>query len=192
VNISEDHRDDFLAILSQDDQVMTSLDHALETCENDVISRHHLPQQEVRDLIEWLERDLGSGELARRLANSCEKLEIKKGAIIAQQGAVADSMHFILNGRLGIAVQREDGGLTRVRSLGSHTTVGEMGFLTRERRSATIIAEEDSIIYQLTLTCFERIKKDDPDLCEALLSYVITLLSQRLRFASNTIAMLQR
>ena len=192
VNISEDHRDGFLAILSQEDQLMTSLDQALEVCENDVISRHHQHQQEARNLIEWLEGDLGSGELAQRLASSCEKLEIKKGEIVAEQGAAADSMHFILNGRLGIAIQREDGALTRVRSLGRYTTVGEMGFLTRERRSATIIAEEDSIIYQLTLACFEKIKKEDPALSEALLSYVIMLLSQRLRFASNTIAMLQR
>lgn len=101
-------------------------------------------------------------------------------------------MHFILSGRLGVVVQIDDSGFKRVRSLGRHTTVGEMGFLTRERRSASIIAEEDSIIYQLSLACFERIKKEDPDLCEALLSYVILLLSQRLRFASNTIAMLQR
>jgi sulfate permease, SulP family len=192
VNAAEDHYDDFSAILSQEDWLLESLDQAIEACENDIISRHHQVQQEGRDLLEWLERDLGSLDFAEKLVSLCEKIEIKKGTTVAQQGAVSDSMHFILSGRLGVVVQIDDSGFKRVRSLGRHTTVGEMGFLTRERRSASIIAEEDSIIYQLSLACFERIKKEDPDLCEALLSYVILLLSQRLRFASNTIAMLQR
>jgi hypothetical protein len=46
-------------------------------------------------------------------------------------------------GWVGIIVSPEDGGSTRVRSLGPHTTIGEMGLITGRSRSATIQAEVD-------------------------------------------------
>ena len=42
-------------------------------------------------------------------------------------------MHFILEGRIGIIVKTDDGRMVRVRSLGPHTTIGEMGLITRQR-----------------------------------------------------------
>ena len=47
-------------------------------------------------------------------------------------------MHFILEGRIGIIVNMEDGRSIRVRSLGPHTTIGEMGLITSQLHSATI------------------------------------------------------
>jgi sulfate permease, SulP family len=56
-------------------------------------------------------------------------------------------MHFIVEGRIGVMVEMEDGTSIRVRSLGSHTTIGEMGLITRQLRSATIQAELNSVLY---------------------------------------------
>jgi SulP family sulfate permease len=101
-------------------------------------------------------------------------------------------MHFILKGRVGIEVQLDDGTSTHVRSLGAHTTVGEMGLLTGGTRSATIIAEADCVLYRLSLEAFERLKRDRPALMQGLLTYVISVMAQRLRFASNMIGVLRR
>lgn len=83
---------------------------------------------------------------AEQLAASCKRLEVRKGDVIASQGDAADCMHFILEGRVGIIVKFEDGQSVRVRSLGPHTTIGEMGLITRQLRSATIQAEADSVL----------------------------------------------
>ena len=121
-----------------------------------------------------------------------ERQEILKDEVVSRQGAQSDCMHFILSGRLGVLVQFDDKSFTRVRSLGRHTTVGEMGLLTGELRSATLKAEEDCVIYRLSKSEFERIKISDPELCEALLTYIVSILSQRLRSSNATIAALQR
>ena len=42
-----------------------------------------------------------------------------------------------------------EGRTMRVRSLGRHTTIGEMGLITRRPRSATIQAETASVLYEL-------------------------------------------
>jgi sulfate permease, SulP family len=100
-------------------------------------------------------------------------------------------MHFIVRGRVGIVVGVE-GASHRVRSLGSHTTVGEMGLITGRPRSATMEAEDDSILYVLPRAAFDRINTDHPALSRALLTYTISVMAERLRFATNVISVLRR
>jgi CRP-like cAMP-binding protein len=83
----------------------------------------------------WLADALGSAEYADRLAKRCTRIEVQPGQDIARQGEPSDSMHFILEGRVGIFVGMDGGRMVRVRSLGRHTTIGEMGLITgRPRR----------------------------------------------------------
>ena len=101
-------------------------------------------------------------------------------------------MHFILEGRVGIIVETEDGRLIRVRSLGPHTTIGEMGLITRSSRSATIQAEVPSVLYELSADAYERIKRENSALGQALLTYIIRVMAERLSFASRVIGVLRR
>jgi SulP family sulfate permease len=101
-------------------------------------------------------------------------------------------MHFILEGRVGIIVKLDDGREVRVRSLGPHTTTGEMGLITRQLRSATIQAEIDSVLYALRVEAYERLKRENPPLHQALLTYVVTVMAERLGFASKVIGVLRR
>ena len=81
-------------------------------------------------MLDWLTQALGSADYGKRLAAACERLDVDKDAIIASQGEAAGSMHFILEGRVGIIVKMDDARSIRVRSLGPHTTIGEMGLIT--------------------------------------------------------------
>ena len=103
----------------------------------------------------------------------CERLEVGKDEIIAAQGEPARSMHFILEGRVGIIVKMDDGRMVRVRSLGPHTTIGEMGLITRQTRSATIKAEVPSVLYELSADAYERLKRENSALAQALLTYIV-------------------
>jgi SulP family sulfate permease len=67
-----------------------------------------------------------------------------------------------------------------------------MGLLTQAPRSATIQAEAPSILYELDADAFERIKRERPPLSQALLAYVIAVMSERLSFANRVIGVLQR
>jgi SulP family sulfate permease len=112
--------------------------------------------------------------------------------VIAEQGAPADSMHFVVEGRVGIIVDMGNGRSVRVRSLGRHTTIGEMGLITGHPRSATVRAETPSVAYELRAATFERLKAEHPVLAQALLIYVIGVMAERLSFASRLIGVLQR
>jgi len=178
--------------ISKDILVIPELDRALEACESAIIVAYSNGGGETRSLRDWLAEALGNAEHAELLATQCQRFEFGAGDIVAHQGAPADSMHFILEGRVGIIVNLESGRSVRVRSLGRHTTVGEMGLITGRPRSATVQAEIASVAYELRADAFERLKTERPPLAQALFTFVIGVMAERLSFASKVIGVLQR
>ncbi len=172
--------------------VMPELDRALEWCENEIIVQHKGLEREEASLRDWFTLILGTERDAAELMHRCERLEVDAGDIIVSAGEAADSMHFILDGRVGIMIPTGEGGTTRVRSLGRCTTIGEMGLVSRSPRSATIQAEVASTLYVLRVEQFEAIKEDDPALGQKLLTYFVSIMAERLTFANRMIAVLRR
>ena len=181
-----------LGLLPDAVTLAADLDHALETCENATIAAGWCETGEGRTLREWLTTALGDGALADQLVLACERVEAFEGEVIARQDDPTDRMHFILEGRVGIQVEIDGGRAMRVRSLGRHTMVGEMGLITANPRSATIQAEVPSVLYALSAKAFEAIKRDNPALSQALLTYVISVMAERMSFANKAHGVLQR
>jgi len=193
VNMTPDIQNAFkiAGLISGDVIVASDLDHALEQCEDTIIKAHQAPGTEAVSLYNWLIKVVGADH-ARYLVHECRRLEVAAGEIIAREGEPADSMHFILKGRVSITVDVGDGRKQYIRSLGRHTTVGEMGLITGKVRNATIEAEVPSVLYVLKIDAFERIKRNNPALYKALLTYVIKLMAERLSFANRSIGALLR
>jgi sulfate permease, SulP family len=178
--------------VSQEVRIVPELDHALEWCENEIIVQHQGLEQEQASLRDWFTEILGTEHEADALIHHCQRIEVDAGEIIVSAGDAADSMHFILDGRVGIMVSAAEGHTTRVRSLGRYTTIGEMGLVSQAPRSATIQAEVASVLYELDVEQFEALKAEDPALSQKLLTYFIAVMAERLTFANRMIAVLRR
>jgi sulfate permease, SulP family len=178
--------------VSDDIITASDLDRALESCEQAVIEAHQHAGDDIGTFRTWLAEALGNPQHAEHLAGYCQRREVQSGEIIARQGEVANAMHFILDGRIGIIVEVGEQRRMRVRSLGRHTTIGEMGLITHRVRSATIQAEAASVLYELTAASYERMKANDPELSQALLGYIVAVLAERLNFANRALGVLQR
>jgi SulP family sulfate permease len=179
-------------VLTEDVVVRPKLDDALEFCEEVVITVHRGLDQEAETLLGFLEGALGDKSCAARLASACSRREAEAGEVVARQGEPPDCMQFVVHGRLGVYVDMGDERVVRVRSLGHGTTVGEMGLITGQPRSATVRAEMASVLYELRAGDYDRIQREDPILGQSLLSYVARVLAQRLSFANRVMGVLQR
>jgi len=178
--------------ISADVMVMPELDRALEWCENDLIARHGRRDGDAATLTDWLAGILGGHVLAEDLTRRCHRVEIAAGEVIARAGEAADCMHFIVAGRVNIMVPTDLGRMMRVRSLGRFTTIGEMGMVSGQPRSATIEADIASTLYVLPAAAFAAIKTENPKLGQALLVYFMSVMAERLTFANRTIGVLRR
>ena len=168
------------------------LDHALEKCENAIIETHREQDSQKGTLVEWLSAALEDRDHAVTLANLCERIEFAEGDVISRQGDPSDSMHFVFEGRVGVMVDVGEGRLIRMRSLAKHTIIGEMGLLTRRPRSAHIVAETPSVLYELSVEAYDHLRRNNPELTQALLTYVVKIMGERLSFSNQTIGILQR
>jgi sulfate permease, SulP family len=178
--------------ISNEVSIIAELDHALEWCENEIIAQHQGLEREEASLRDWFTQILGTEHDAAALMHRCQRIEVVAGETIVSAGDAADSMHFILDGRVGIMIPADEGRTTRVRSLGRYTTIGEMGLVSHAPRNATIQAEVASVLYVLSADQFEAIKADDPALSQKLLTYFVSVMAERLTFANRMITVLRR
>src|ERR1700733_14348713 len=95
--------------ITTDVSVVPELDHALEWCENEVIEAHQGLEQEEASLRDWFIQILGNEDGANALMHRCERIEVDAGDTIVRAGDAADSMHFILDGRVGVKIDTDDG-----------------------------------------------------------------------------------
>ncbi|WP_210163498.1 TIR domain-containing protein [Rhizobium leguminosarum] len=98
--------------------------------------------------------------LAEELTDLVELRELEVGQILIEQNGEDDDIFFIISGSFGIHINgRRIGG----RGRGDH--VGEMAAVEpTQRRSATVVAEESSLVARLTAKQFSKLAKKYPDM----------------------------
>lgn len=111
-----------------------------------------------------------SDEEINHMAHSLSYAPFAKGDVITRQGAVAHWLYVLIEGEA--EVWYEPPGQTRrlLNTLSAGKTFGEMGMMTGEPRSATVIARTDAACYRIDKKSFESIIQSRPELAETFAS----------------------
>lgn len=105
-----------------------------------------------------------------------EPVMAKPGAIVFKEGDTDKSLGIIVKGAIDIIKEN-----TRVATLTSSQTFGEMALIDGEPRSASGIAVKETVIFFMTQDNLIRLTRDDSQLGVQLLWKISKLISQRLR-----------
>ena len=92
----------------------------------------------------------------------CERIEVEAGEIIVSAGDAANSMHFILDGRVGVMVPTDEGAPRGCAASAATPRSARWAWSRSAPRSATIQAEVASVLYVLSAPQFEAIKPTTP------------------------------
>ncbi len=169
-----------------------TLDEALEYAENLVLSENASTAGPPEHMMDWLARALRSTAKADRLRGVLSRIELAPGAYLCQAGDPTDAMHFVECGRISVLVNRPGAEPLRVRGIGRHAVVGEMGLFLDQPRSASLRADEPTVVWALSTEQWRRLEAKDMEVAMALLAYLVRLQSERLGFATRQISALQR
>lgn len=102
----------------------------------------------------------GDVQLAEALAEAAEMIEVDAGGTLIEQNGEDDDIYFIFSGSFSVQI---NGRQHAVRGRGDH--VGEMAAIEpTQRRSASAVAEDRSLVAKLTASQFATIAKTYPDL----------------------------
>jgi CRP-like cAMP-binding protein len=102
-------------------------------------------------------------EVATRLINA----PFIRGEAITQQGAQAHWLYIMTEGEADVRVAM-DGTTKKVGSLRGGDYFGEMGLMTGEPRTATVVAQSDVRCYRLSKEAFESILRRRPEMAEEI------------------------
>ena len=166
------------------ERLFPDLDHALEWCEDRLLESHRqgVPgtgelEFERLDLVrdvEGAEREFLREALVRR--------EYPPGTAVFERGDEGNALYLIASGSASAWLRD-----TRLLTFSRGTFFGEMALVDRERRSATVTADEPLVCYVLERASFERLALAHPGAGIALLSSLAREISRRMRRANRTL-----
>ncbi|HUP77573.1 MAG TPA: cyclic nucleotide-binding domain-containing protein, partial [Pirellula sp.] len=171
-----------------DTAIFMDLDSALEWVEDTVLGEHPnaLPKPEPLSLEQHdLVRNLAKLE-RETLTTLLTRREFSKGETLAIEGEPGDRMWLIVKGSVDVLLQNVEHHVKRrIASLAAGTTVGEMALVENSNRSATIVAAEDVICWELDRNSYHVIMKSYPEIGTRLLTNLIAEMAHRIRITSD-------
>jgi glutaminase len=174
--------------------VLTFVDHdaAIEWCEESLLLasdssvRHDTTTRlEDFDLLDGL----GGPELAAiRLETDIRTIEAE--TVVFREGDLADSMFFLLSGRVNVLLplrSRTGDRSRRLATFGQGVAFGDMALLDEGRRSADVVCAEACTVAELSLAALRRLDDEYPTVRPTIQSNLARLLARRLRAANAQI-----
>jgi len=125
--------------------------------------------------------DLGTDEI-NRLVELSEIQEYRTGDTIVTEGSMGDAIFLLYDGELSVHTKDEGGRdimLAQVHSRGAF--FGEVALADPGPRSATVIADEDSVLLMLALEALEVFFGEFADAQVVILRNIARVLARRLR-----------
>lgn len=101
-----------------------------------------------------------------QLALSMRYAPFTSGEIVTRQGARANWLYLIVDGKVSVRVSTEGGLEKEVSQLGAGSFFGEMSLLTGEPRAATVVALTDVDCFRLDKDAFQALLLRRPELAE--------------------------
>src|SRR5467141_151178 len=134
--------------------------------------RAMLPEQEERQEARAILRDEALFECLSdaqidSLVQQSQVANFGRGERVIREGAEGDSMFVLLRGAAKVSISR-NGTSIPVATLSAGNCFGEMSLLTGERRTATVRAETDCQVMEISKPVMAEVLRDSPDCLERL------------------------
>ncbi|MFN3256125.1 MAG: cyclic nucleotide-binding domain-containing protein [Ilumatobacter sp.] len=114
-----------------------------------------------------------------------ETRQLEAGSVLVAAGDESNELIVVVSGTVLVSLVDRSGRTVRLRTLRPGAIVGEMGFLTGERRTATVTAQTDLEVLVLVDEVHDRLRAEAPDL-------VIELYDRVLRATANRAAAINK
>jgi SulP family sulfate permease len=173
-------------------QAFPNLNLGLAWCEDQLLGKVNLDTgTSLADFVPWLQRQLGPQVRSDDLIAYFDRKEVESTQILYREGEPADTLDLLAAGQLVVEIVLPNNKRLPVRRLMIHTVVGEMGFFRHSKRAANVSSEGAAVLFTLTRTNFERMRRERPDLAGAFTDFTVRVLADRIGAATREIAALE-
>lgn len=167
------------------------VDHGIEWCENEIIAANladlHIEQNLVKQL-----KTIVMDEEVEKLIPYLNRRDYCRGEYLIKEGDAADFIYFIHSGQVTAQLESPGKKPIRLETIHSGRTVGEIAFFLGTRRTASVIANQDTVVYFLSMEDLNQMDIKDPQSANLFHRLSVVLLSQRLTHLTDTVRALER
>ena len=103
---------------------------------------------------------------------------MRGGSTLFREGDQSKALYVVTHGRLGAFMRDADGQEQLVAQIHAGETVGELGLISGEPRTATLIGLRDSKLLRLTKSAFERLIEQHPKAMQCVVQQLVGRLQQ--------------
>ncbi len=161
------------------------LDRAMAWCEDQTLA-------EFRDDMPPSTMGKSSSALQRVFTAYGTKRAVEKGETLMHVGDEANSVFFVAEGSLTAWLERDAELLARFSKVAPGSLIGEVAFATGDQRTATVIADSASVVWELTLRAMGDATRQEPAVAAEFNAYMLKRVAERLAATNETVAELLR
>ena len=170
-----------------DSSVYDDLDRGLEWCEEQILNENGFKADKLNQFNAVLEEIFENENETIRFKSYLSRKFFKKDTVLMKKGECSETLYFIETGQFSVLRNDHKKFSIRYRKIGSGAIIGEMGFFSNNNRTASVISDKDSYVYELNLTNMKKMEKDCSKIAFKFQNYVIKLLSMRLSRSTQEI-----
>ncbi len=175
----------FAHILAFDD-----LAEGIQYVEESLLDHHESRSSESNISIEKQLAFHFSDNCHRHLLEYLKKSLVNKGEIIFKKGEPGDHLFFLCQGRVNVLGTLNEENAAKLNVFSDGTIFGETAVLSGKPRNAYVVADEDCVLYRLTIEDINRMGKENSATLLELQNYLLVTLASRLSSMSQTIEIL--
>lgn len=171
------------------------LDHGLAWCEARLLDAADSEKMEKQEpgLGELIERSSNLPDGAQRLLAGLERIAFAAGETVVAQGTISNALYLLESGSFSAWREQPGAKPLRLQTMsGGGQVIGEVGFFLNEPRTASVVADEPSVLYRVTMSQLQELERQQPALAVALLRLVGELLAARVAHLVSVVDALER
>ncbi|MEJ2402447.1 MAG: SulP family inorganic anion transporter [Xanthomonadales bacterium] len=160
-------------------------DYAVEYME-DVLLQAHTGEAEQRNIEEYLAQIFADQEKVDLLFANMERVEVAADEVLFAQGERDNGLYMLEQGSMTALIRLGADGLKRVKKFRPGALIGELSAYTPERlRTATIVADSDSVVYHLSSESLARFDAEDLRLAASIHELSARTLGMRINYMNR-------
>lgn len=160
-------------------------DYAVEYMEDTLLAAYQT-QAESMTIYDHLSGIFNDLEKVRILLEHMKRVEVAASEILFEQGDEDDGLYMLEQGSMTALIGTEHNGFKRVKKFRPGSLIGEMSAYTVDRkRTATIVADEESVLYHLSAEKLARFDIEDMKLAASIHELVARTLGGRIAYMNR-------
>lgn len=147
------------------------------------------PKQNDKELIELILQTPIFSKIDKRICESLlpylQKIKLKQTDILFHQGELSDSLYILVDGQLIAFLPIKEGEKKIIGLIEKGETVGELGALSNQPRTLSLIAAMDSVVLKFPRDKFQNFIKEFPEVVSQIINVIINRSQNTIKLISK-------